>query len=100
MGYGLTEEVIMEKGVTLTPSFSEYLLPTSMDVPDVETILIESGDGVGPFGAKGVGEPSVCSIAPAIANAVYDAIGIRIYDLPLTPEKIVRAIKERSGSKP
>jgi CO/xanthine dehydrogenase Mo-binding subunit len=95
MGYGLTEEVILEKGVTMTPSFSEYLLPTSMDVPDVNTILIESGDGVGPFGAKGVGEPSVCSIAPAIANAVFDAIGVRIYDLPLTPEKIVRAIKEK-----
>jgi CO/xanthine dehydrogenase Mo-binding subunit len=99
MGYGLTEEVVMDKGVTLTPSFSEYLLPTSMDVPDVETIPIESGDGVGPFGAKGVGEPSVCSVAPAIANAVYDAIGVRIYDLPLTPEKIVRAIKERRGSR-
>ncbi len=93
MGYGLTEEVILNKGITMTPSFSEYLLPTSMDVPDVETILLESGDGVGPFGAKGVGEPSVCSVAPAIVNAVFDAIGVRIYDLPLTPEKIVRAIK-------
>jgi len=95
LGYGLTEGVVMEKGVTITPSFSEYLLPTSMDLPDVETILIESGDGVGPFGAKGVGEPSVCSFAPAIANAVYDAVGIRIYDLPLTPEKIVEAIKKK-----
>jgi CO/xanthine dehydrogenase Mo-binding subunit len=95
MGYGLTEEVILEKGETMTPSFSEYLLPTSMDVPDVKTILIESGDGVGPFGAKGVGEPSVCSIAPAIANAVYDAIGVRVHDLPLTPEKILRAIREK-----
>jgi CO/xanthine dehydrogenase Mo-binding subunit len=95
MGYGLMEEVILEKGVTVTPSFSEYLLPTSMDVPDVKTILIESGEGAGPFGAKGVGEPSVCSIAPAIANAVYDAIGVRVYDLPLTPEKIVKAIRGR-----
>jgi CO/xanthine dehydrogenase Mo-binding subunit len=95
MGYGLTEEVVLEKGMTMTPSFSEYLLPTSMDVPDVKTILIESGDGVGPFGAKGIGEPSVCSIAPAIANAVCDAIGVRIYDLPLTPEKIVRALRRK-----
>jgi CO/xanthine dehydrogenase Mo-binding subunit len=100
MGYGLMEEVVMEKGVTMTPSFSEYLLPTSMDVPDVETILIESGDGVGPFGAKGVGEPSVCSIAPAIANAVNDAVGVRLYDLPLTPEKIVRALKEKKSLTP
>jgi CO/xanthine dehydrogenase Mo-binding subunit len=95
MGYALTEEAVLDKGMTITPSFSEYLLPTSMDVPDVNAILIESGDGVGPFGAKGVGEPSVCSIAPAIANAVFDAIGVRIYNLPLTPEKIVRAIKEK-----
>ena len=97
MGYGLTEEVIIEKGVTITPSFSEYLLPTAMDVPDVQTILLESGDGVGPFGAKGVGEPSVCSVAPAIANAVYDAIGVRIYDLPITPEKVLKAIQEKKN---
>jgi CO/xanthine dehydrogenase Mo-binding subunit len=95
MGYGLTEEVILNQGITMTPSFSEYLLPTSMDIPELETILIESGDGVGPFGAKGIGEPSVCSVAPAICNAVNDAIGVRIYDLPLTPEKIVRALKEK-----
>jgi CO/xanthine dehydrogenase Mo-binding subunit len=67
-----------------------------MDVPDVQTILIESGDGVGPFGAKGVGEPSVCSVAPAIANAVYDAIGVRIFELPITPEKIVKALRAKS----
>ncbi|MBM4340345.1 MAG: xanthine dehydrogenase family protein [Deltaproteobacteria bacterium] len=99
MGYGLTEEVILNQGITMTPSFSEYLLPTSMDVPELETILIESGDGVGPFGAKGIGEPSVCSVAPAISNAVYDAIGVRIYDLPLTPEKIVKAIKATNKAK-
>lgn len=95
MGYALTEEVILNQGITMTPSFSEYLLPTSMDVPELETVLIESGDGVGPFGAKGIGEPSVCSVAPAICNAVYDAIGVRIYDLPLTPEKVLKAIKAK-----
>jgi CO/xanthine dehydrogenase Mo-binding subunit len=96
MGYGLMEKIIIENGVIKTPSFSEYLLPTSLDAPEVQTILLESGDGVGPFGAKGVGEPSLNSIAPAIANAVYDAIGVRIFDLPLTPEKIVKALKERN----
>jgi CO/xanthine dehydrogenase Mo-binding subunit len=99
MGYALTEEVMLKEGVTVTPSFSEYLLPTSMDLPELETILIESGDGVGPFGAKGIGEPSVCSIAPAICNAVSDAIGVRIYDLPLTPEKILKAIKGKKARK-
>lgn len=93
MGYGLTEEIIIEKGVIKTPSFSEYLLPTSLDAPEVQTIILESGDGVGPFGAKGVGEPSVNSIAPAIANAVYDAVGVRIRELPMTPERIVKAIE-------
>jgi CO/xanthine dehydrogenase Mo-binding subunit len=97
MGYGLTEEVIIDRGVIQTPSFSEYLLPTSMDVPEVQTIVLESGDGVGPFGAKGVGEPSVNSIAPAIANAIYDAVGVRILNLPITPEKIVRALKEKEA---
>jgi CO/xanthine dehydrogenase Mo-binding subunit len=95
LGYALTEEIILENGVTMTPSFSEYLIPTSMDVPDIETILIESGEGLGPFGAKGVGEPALISVAPAICNAVCDAIGTRIFDLPLTPEKIVKAFKEK-----
>jgi CO/xanthine dehydrogenase Mo-binding subunit len=98
MGYGLTEDVIIEKGVVKTPSFSEYLIPTSLDVPEVQTIMLESGDGVGPFGAKGIGEPSVNSVAPAIANAVCDAIGVRIFDLPLTPEKIVRALRAKGAS--
>jgi CO/xanthine dehydrogenase Mo-binding subunit len=99
MGYGLTEEVIIEKGIIKTPSFSEYLLPTSLDAPEVQTIILESGDGVGPFGAKGVGEPSLNSIAPAIANAVYDAVGVRILDLPLTPEKIINALKAKDKAK-
>ncbi len=97
LGYALTEEVILEKGIMKTPSFSEYLIPTSMDVPDIKTILIESGEGLGPFGAKGVGEPALISVAPAISNAVCDAIGIRIFDLPLTPEKIVTALKEKKS---
>lgn len=92
MGYGLTEKVILNKGITLTPSFSEYLVPTALDAPHVQTILIESRDGAGPFGAKGVGEPSCNSPAPAVANAVADAIGVRIYDLPITPEKILKAL--------
>jgi CO/xanthine dehydrogenase Mo-binding subunit len=87
----------LEKGITITPSFSEYLLPTAMDVPEVQTIILESGDGVGPFDAKGVGEPSLCSVAPAIANAVFDAVGVRIYDLPITPEKGLKAIQEKKN---
>ncbi len=97
LGYGLTEEIILEKGVTLTPSLSEFIIPTALDAPDVETILLESGDGAGPFGAKGIGEPSCVSVAPAVANAVCDAVGVRGCDLPLTPEKIVKALKKTEG---
>ncbi|MBW2123991.1 MAG: xanthine dehydrogenase family protein molybdopterin-binding subunit, partial [Deltaproteobacteria bacterium] len=93
LGYGLTEEIILENGITLTPSFSEFIIPTSLDAPDVETIVLESGDGAGPFGAKGIGEPSCVSVAPAVANAVRDALGVRITELPLTPERIVKAMK-------
>ena len=93
MGYALTEEVIMEKGITMTPSFAEYIIPTAVDVPDVKAILVESGGGLGPYGAKGIGEPSCSIIAPAILNAIYDAVGVRIKDLPATPEKIIRALK-------
>ena len=95
LGYGLSEEVVIREGKIQTPSFSEYLIPTSLDAPEVRTIVLESGDGVGPFGAKGVGEPSVNSVAPAIANAVYDAVGVRIRDLPITSEKVFHALKEK-----
>jgi CO/xanthine dehydrogenase Mo-binding subunit len=91
-GYALSEEMIYTDGKLRTPSFSEYLIPTAMDVPKVKSIILESRSGVGPFGAKGIGEPSLTPVAPAIANAVADAIGVRIYDLPITPEKVVRAL--------
>jgi CO/xanthine dehydrogenase Mo-binding subunit len=94
LGYGLIEDVIMDKGITLTPSLAEYLIPTSMDVPKIDTIMIQSGGGIGPFGAKGIGEPANVPPAPALANAVCDAIGERIYDLPITPDKILKALNK------
>ncbi|MBM3732685.1 MAG: xanthine dehydrogenase family protein [Acidimicrobiia bacterium] len=93
-GYALSEEMIYREGRLTTPSFSEYLIPTAMDVPVVKSIILESRSGLGPFGAKGIGEPALTPVAPAIANAVADAIGKRIFDLPITPEKIVRALNE------
>ncbi|HAK55918.1 MAG: xanthine dehydrogenase family protein molybdopterin-binding subunit [Vicinamibacterales bacterium] len=92
LGYGMMEEVVLDKGNTLTPSFAEYLIPSAVDVPDVKTIMIESGGGVGPFGAKGLGEPSCVPAAAAFANAVSDAIGARVCDLPVTPERILKAL--------
>jgi CO/xanthine dehydrogenase Mo-binding subunit len=93
-GYALSEEMLYSDGQLTTPSFSEYLIPTAMDMPKVESIILESRSGLGPFGAKGIGEPAMTAVAPAIANAVCDAIGVRIFELPITPEKVVRALQQ------
>jgi CO/xanthine dehydrogenase Mo-binding subunit len=92
LGYALMEDLIVKDGVILTPSLSEYLIPTCMDFPTTKVIALESGTGVGPFGAKGIGEPSLTPAAPAVASAVADAIGVRIHELPLTAERVLAAI--------
>jgi CO/xanthine dehydrogenase Mo-binding subunit len=94
LGYALMEEFILEDGRIKTPSLAEYLIPTSVDFPSTEVIILESGTGVGPFGAKGIGEPALTPAAPAVANAVADALGVRIPSLPFTPKKILEAIEE------
>jgi xanthine dehydrogenase molybdenum-binding subunit len=94
LGYTLTEELQVKEGRVLNPSFLDYRVPTALDVPKIEAVIVETEDPEGPFGAKGVGEQPTNPTAAAIANAVYDAIGIRIKSLPLTAEKVLRAIKE------
>ncbi|MBN1277911.1 MAG: xanthine dehydrogenase family protein molybdopterin-binding subunit [Deltaproteobacteria bacterium] len=93
VGYGLTEEMKLEKGKVMNPNFLDYKLLTAMDVIPIKPVIVEPGDEAGPYGAKGVGEPGLVPTAPAIANAIYDAIGVRIKDLPITPEKVLEAIK-------
>ena len=97
-GYALSEEMLYEEGRLVTPSFSEYLMPTAMDMPKVECIVLESRSGVGPFGAKGIGEPAMTAVAPAIANAVADAIGVRVFEMPITPERVVQALRRRDAA--
>jgi len=92
IGYALMEEIIVKDGKLVTPSLSEYLIPTSMDIPKTKVIILESGSGLGPFGAKGIGEPALTPAAPAVANAVANAIGAPVNSLPLTPEKVLQAI--------
>jgi len=94
LGYALMENLIVKEGVIQTPSLSEYLIPTSKDFPTTTVIALESGTGVGPFGAKGIGEPSLTPAAPAVASAVADAIGVHIHELPLTPERVLAAIDQ------
>jgi len=95
LGYGLYEELVVEEGKVLNPNFADYALPTVLDMPPIESIIIETDDPAGPFGAKGMAEPACIPTAPAIANAVYDAVGVRIRDLPVTPEKVLRALREK-----
>lgn len=93
MGFALSEEIQFQKGRIINPAFSEYKLLPATDIPKVEAILVETGKGFGPYGAKGIGEPPNIPTAPAIANAICDALGIRIKNLPITPEKILRTLK-------
>ncbi len=96
IGYALMEEVQVKEGIIQTPSLSEYLIPTALDLPITQAIVLESGTGMGPFGAKGIGEPSLTPAAPAVANAVADALGVRIHSLPLTPDKVLAAVRGAS----
>ncbi len=100
LGYALLEDFIVENGVTKTPSLAEYLIPTILDFPTTQVIILESGSGVGPFGAKGIGEPSLTPAAPAVANAVADAIGERIFEVPLTPQRVLAAVERARARNP
>jgi carbon-monoxide dehydrogenase large subunit len=90
----LFEEFKSENGRVLNDTLADYKLATMMDFPEIVPIIVESTQQEGPFGAKGVGEPAVAPTAPAIANAIFDAVGIRIKELPITPEKILAALGE------
>ncbi|RLF55598.1 MAG: hypothetical protein DRN37_09065 [Thermoplasmata archaeon] len=97
MGYGLYEETQIEEGRVINPNYAEYHLPTSLDAPPINIKMVETNDPEGPFGAKGVGECAAIAFAPAIANAIYDAVGVRIYSLPITPEKVYRALQRKKN---
>ena len=92
LGYGLMEEVVVEDGINLTTSFATYLIPTAADVPDVEAVVVESGEGLGPFNARGIGEPPIGPPAAAVANAIADAARVRVTRLPITAERVARAL--------
>ena len=93
LGYALTEEVLVKDGETMNANFRDYKLFTAKDSVNIKAPVIETHDEYGPFGAKGIGEPGCVPTAPAIANAIYDAVGVRIKELPITPEKVLAAIK-------
>lgn len=98
LGYALTEELQVKEGQILNPTFLDYRIPTALDMPAIETVIVETADPEGPFGAKGVGEMGGTPTAAAIANAVYDAVGIRLNQLPMTPERVLQALRETNAA--
>jgi len=97
LGYALTEEIVLEDGLTASSLFSSYFIPTSLDMPDVQVEIVESGEGKGPLNARGIGEPPLGPVAPAIASAIADATGCRPTRLPMTAERILALLDEQAG---
>ena len=95
LGYALYEQHVLEQGHPKTASFAFYLVPTPLDVPEIECLIVEVPDPAGPYGAKGVSEPATIPTTPAILNAIYDAVGVRVTETPATPERIYRLLRER-----
>jgi CO/xanthine dehydrogenase Mo-binding subunit len=93
LGQALMEDYQLEQGHTKTHGFAKYILPTALDIPQINTTIIEDRDPKSPLGAKGIGEPALVPTAPAILNAIYDAVGVRITVLPATPERILEGLQ-------
>lgn len=98
IGYALIEELKVEDGRVTNVTFGDYKIPSMRDIPEMRTALVRSDRGVGPYKIKGIGENTSVPVAAAIANAVEDAIGVRIRDLPITAEKVYRALKEKAAT--
>jgi 4-hydroxybenzoyl-CoA reductase subunit alpha len=101
LGEALMEEQVFRKGVHKFPSMLEYKSPTTLETPEIHTILVETDDPEGPYGAKEAGQGPLLPVIPAIANAVHDAVGVRIDEVPISPEKVVKALDlARQGKEP
>jgi 4-hydroxybenzoyl-CoA reductase subunit alpha len=96
LGEALFEEVQFDdRGRILNPNLADYKIPTALDMPELKTLIIESGEPNGPYGAKEVGEGGIMPTIPAILNALYDATGVQLDELPATPERILMEIKKK-----
>ena len=98
IGFGILEKGIVydsKTGQLLNPSIMNYKIPLAVDLPNIRVNIIETLDPDIPLGNKGIGETSLNCVAAALANAIYDAVGVRIKELPITPEKILRALERR-----
>lgn len=98
LGYALMEDCPLDEGQAVSTLFANYLIPSSMDMPDIEVAVVESGEGRGPLGARGIGEPPIGPPAATIASAIEDAIGVRPTQLPITPERILQLLDEAGSA--
>ena len=99
IGYALTEGLQIDEGRPINPNFSDYRIPSMRDMPPLQHAFADSYEPSGPFGAKGLGELNMDPTAAVINNAIFDAVGVRVKTLPITPEKILRALKEKTREK-
>ena len=99
LGQALEEEMVWKDGLLMNPGMLEYRSPSSAESPEIECIIVESVDPEGPFGAKEAGEGSLAATIPAISNAIYDAVGVRLRESPFTPERILTALRAKNGMK-
>lgn len=95
LSYALVEQLILDEGMVMNPSFADYKLLTSLEMPEIKVMFVGEPDPAGPFGAKGLGEHGCIPTAAALGNALYDAIGVRAKDLPLTPDKVVNLLAQK-----
>ncbi len=95
LGYAIMEELIHKDGVVLNPNLADYYIPTSLDIPAIETILVEYPGQLGPYGAKAIGEPPIVLPAPAIVNAIDHAINVRLTEIPVTPNRVLLSYKRK-----
>jgi len=99
LGQALQEEMVWKDGLLMNPGLLEYRSPSSVESPEVECIIVESVDPEGPFGAKECSEGSLAATIPAISNAIYDAVGVRLREAPFTPERVLAALRDQKGAK-
>ena len=97
LGFALTEETQIDNGQIRTNNFTTYIIPTICDVPALQVEPVETHDKFTPLGAKGLGEIGIVPVGSAVANAIYDATGVRVFTLPATPERVYQTISEKEG---
>ena len=97
LGFTLFEDMVFDGGQVTNASLADYKIPGIHDVPPMESALVAAEQTNGPFGAKGIGESSTFGVSPAIANAIEDAVGVRLFSLPLSAETVLRALRDKEG---